>query len=174
MTHSKHLPFDQMLTALQRQRRRKLHRTVLAVLTLSLAGCATTPASNTLPAWLVGCWESSDGRSREAWVRDSDDTLSGFSTTVSEGKVSFHELMSIRRFNDSRLVFTAYPSNQPGGSFPAVSQEDDALVFQNSEHDYPQRIRYRRSGDELQADIALADGANQYDFVKTACSTDAT
>ncbi|MEO0425209.1 MAG: DUF6265 family protein [Pseudomonadota bacterium] len=145
----------------------RIPQALILLLVHSAATVAETPP--TLPTWLVGCWESEDGRSLEAWSQDDDTTLIGFSSIVSEGKVSFYELMSIRLHEDGQLVFTAYPSNQPGGSFPTVRQEAQGIVFQNGEHDYPQRIRYRRAGEQLIADIALSNGDQQVDFRKSAC-----
>ncbi|MEM9386959.1 MAG: DUF6265 family protein [Pseudomonadota bacterium] len=147
-------------------------RCLLAVLLpfLVYSGSVQADETLTLPLWIIGCWESEDGSSIEAWSRDDDTTLIGFSSIVSEGKLSFYELMSIRVHDSGELVFTAYPSNQPGGSFPAIGQDAQAVVFQNAEHDYPQRIRYRRSGDQLIADIALTSGEKQYDFIKARCT----
>ncbi len=144
---------------------------IIVLVTLLLASSlAFSEAAKTLPTWMVGCWISEDGTSLEAWSQDSESTLIGFSSVVRENRVSFYELMSIRLHDDGRLVFTAYPSNQPGGSFPAVDQEKDRVIFENAQHDFPQRIRYRRSDDRLIADIALASGDNEIDFIKTACA----
>ncbi len=142
----------------------------MLMLSVMYSAAALADTTRTLPTWLVGCWESKDGSSLEAWSQDDDATLIGFSSIVSDGKVTFYELMSIRLHDGGELVFTAYPSNQPGGSFPAISQDAQAVVFQNADHDYPQRIRYRRAGDQLIADIALASGDQPYDFVKASCS----
>ena len=77
--------------------------------------------------------------------------------------------MSIRRGDQGALVFTAYPSNQPGGSFSAETENDHLVVFFNDAHDYPQRIRYQREGDRLFADISRADGSDRRNFVKQRC-----
>ena len=138
-------------------------------LLLITGGAACADTERELPTWLVGCWVSEDERSLEAWTKDSDTTLIGFSSVVSDNKVVFYELMSIRLGDQGALTFTAYPSNQPGGSFPAVSEEEQAVTFLNEDHDYPQRIRYRRDGDKLLADIARVDGEQQTDFRKTRC-----
>ncbi|MEM8984744.1 MAG: DUF6265 family protein [Pseudomonadota bacterium] len=146
--------------------------TLAAALTLLCITSTASPteSTHTLPTWLVGCWVSADGTSLEAWSQDSDDTLIGFSSIVTDGRVSFYEMMSLRLDDDGRLIFTAYPSNQPGGSFPAVDQDESSVVFQNEAHDFPQRIRYRRADDQLIADIAFASGENQIDFNKTQCA----
>ncbi|MEM6639703.1 MAG: DUF6265 family protein [Pseudomonadota bacterium] len=140
----------------------------LALFSFSQASSADAPTA--LPTWLIGCWISDDQTSLEAWTQDTDDALIGFSSLVRDGQVVFYELMSLRRNQKGELVFTAYPSNQPPGAFTAVSQSEDAVVFLNTEHDYPQRIRYRRQGDQLLADIARADGEKLTVFDKTRCT----
>ncbi|MEO1320703.1 MAG: DUF6265 family protein [Pseudomonadota bacterium] len=135
-----------------------------------LGGCALQAPTegDPLPTWLTGCWVSSDGQQIEAWSDDGE-ALIGFSSVVVENRTVFHELMSIRREDRAGLVFTAYPSNQPGGSFPSESEDDNLVVFFNDAHDYPQRIRYQREGDRLFADISRADGSDRRNFVKQRC-----
>lgn len=142
----------------------------LAACGVLLGGCALqAPVQNDpLPTWLAGCWISSDGQQIEAWSDDGE-ALIGFSSVVVENRTVFHELMSIRRGDQGALVFTAYPSNQPGGSFSAETENDHLVVFFNDAHDYPQRIRYQREGDRLFADISRADGSDRRNFVKQRC-----
>ncbi|MEM6511978.1 MAG: DUF6265 family protein [Pseudomonadota bacterium] len=144
--------------------------TALLVLLAALTRQPVAASEHGLPTWLVGCWVSDNGESLEAWTQDTDSTLIGFSSIVKDNRVVFYELMSIHSDSGAPLVFTAYPSNQPGGSFDAISQTEDSVVFQNPAHDFPQRIRYQRSGNQLIADIALASGDKQIDFLKTQCT----
>ncbi|MEO0616466.1 MAG: DUF6265 family protein [Pseudomonadota bacterium] len=147
----------------------------LAACTALLVGCALQgqTKADPLPTWLTGCWISSDGQQIEAWSDDGE-ALIGFSSVAVENRTVFHELMSIRRNDQGTLVFTAYPSNQPGGSFPAEQATDNLIVFFNDQHDYPQRIRYQREGDRLFADISRADGSDRRNFVKQRCPDRAT
>ena len=151
----------------------KITQSVVLVvgLMLVLGGCALRSAHqlDPIPVWLAGCWISGDGSSLEAWTVDADDALIGFSSVAGSNRVSFYELMSIRRDARGRLVLTAYPSNQPGGSFPVEQAEDNLIVFYNDAHDYPQRIRYQRHQDGLFADISRADGSDRRNFVKHRC-----
>ncbi|MEM1263925.1 MAG: DUF6265 family protein [Pseudomonadota bacterium] len=144
------------------------HAAALTLL-LVLSSASFADATYELPTWLVGCWLSADGTGLEAWAQDSDNMLIGFSSIVTENRVSFYEMMSIRLQDDGNLIFTAYPSNQAGGSFPAVAQSERSVTFQNTAYDFPQRIRYRRDQQRLVADIALANADHQVDFDKDSC-----
>ena len=50
----------------------------------------------------------------------------------------------------------------PNGGAPVefawVGQDDRSIEFANPAHDFPQRIRYWREGNKLNAEIALIDG----------------
>ena len=49
------------------------------------------------------------------------------------------------------LTFTAYVDGQPPTPFIAIAS--DSAVFENKAHDFPQRVMYRRCGENLCAGI---------------------
>jgi hypothetical protein len=119
--------------------------------------------------WLVGCWVSPDKRAQEVWVVDGDHSLAGFAVTVSDNRVTFYEVLSIRQTERGSLVFTAHPSGQSPASFAATSITDHSVVFANPDHDYPQQIEYSRQENRLSAIISLLGGADPKTFAKVAC-----
>ena len=53
----------------------------------------------------------------------------------------------IRITTDSgRLIYTALPSGQRETKFPAITVSDTSIVFENLQHDFPQRVIYRKRG----------------------------
>ena len=77
-----------------------------------------------------------------------------------------YELVVIRE-DSGRLVFQAHPSGQPSAVFAQLMLNDTLVVFENAEHDYPQRIGYGRRGtDSLAAWIWGMSGgqARRIDF----------
>ena len=119
--------------------------------------------------WLVGCWVSTDKSSQEVWVVDSDRSLVGFGIAVSDNKVGFYEVLSIRSNEDGSLTYTAHPSGQPSASFAATKITENGVVFTNPDHDYPQEIKYARDGNRLYATISLLGGAKPKSFDKAVC-----
>lgn len=137
--------------------------TALAVMLLPAAGAA--PAESLLSmerlAWLGGCWAADGGEagSGEHWMPLAGDTLLGISRTVKRGRTVEHEFMQIRRGDDGRIAFVAQPSGQHLARFPVARLSADEVVFENLEHDFPQRISYRRTaGDWL---LARVEGLRQ-------------
>ncbi len=73
----------------------------------------------------------------------------GMSRAVREGRLVGYELVLIRE-DTTGLVYEAHPSGQTAALFPAVLVSDTALIFEDPEHDFPQRIGYDRvSSDSL-------------------------
>ena len=117
---------------------------LLAVGTLAPAAAQTGPSMAYLP-WMIGCWESSnDGPgSGETWQVASDGTMIGLSKVARDGELVAAERLRIEKAEDGNLVLVASPSGQATTRFVMVNIADDEIVFENREHDYPQRIIYR-------------------------------
>lgn len=107
------------------------------------------------PAWLAGCWKQRGGNreSLEMWMPPAGGLMLGASRTIVGGAVREYEQLVIKVEN-GKLVFTATPSGQQTASFTATSVTDTGFVVENPQHDFPQRIIYRRRGtDSLLAQI---------------------
>ena len=112
----------------------------------------------------VGCWQSEDGLAREVWHADPSGWLFGYALNRDEnGQVSFFEQMRI-----ADGVLTVIGPNTDATSFDLV-KSDTEYVFENAEHDYPQRITYYPSPSRLDAEISLLDGSQKVEFKKRAC-----
>lgn len=114
-----------------------------------------------MPAWLAGAWctegPESD-RTCEYWTPNSGGVMIGASITTKGGKaVSFEQTRIVPA--DGTPVYFATPDGGATIAFRAVASEVRSITFAKPDHDYPQRIRYWIEGDELVAEIALADGS---------------
>jgi hypothetical protein len=74
-------------------------------------------------------------------------------------KLSEWEAMQIIAATDGKLVYWASPDGGTRVSFTEASRGPTEIVFANAAHDYPQRIRYWREGEMLNAEISLIDGS---------------
>lgn len=143
-------------------------RTLPALLLLPVISMAGESNQHEL-SWLVGCWMTPDGSSQEVWIDEGGGALVGFSVALADNKVSFYEILSIRRAKDGSLVYMAHPVGQASASFAATAITDNSVLFVNAGHDYPRQIRYTRQADQLHATISLLDGVNPVSFDKIAC-----
>ena len=100
-------------------------------------------------AWLSGCWGSNrDGHQiREHWMKPAGGQMLGMSHTVVDGKTREHEFIRIVQEENGDIFFVANPSGQKEARFKLMIVTDREARFENPEHDFPQRIIYRRDGD---------------------------
>jgi hypothetical protein len=95
--------------------------------------------------WLTGCWERRliGTTQQENWGDGSGDTMLGFGKIVRNGAVFDLEFVRIYTKGD-QLVYEAHPMNQTPAEFTALPPFGYTITFSNPQHDYPQRIIYRR------------------------------
>jgi len=124
----------------------------MVVLTAGSAGAAADEASRL--SWLAGCWTGGTGGqvSEEHWTSAAGGALIGMNKAVAQGKLVSYEFLRIERQGE-RLCYLASPGGAPPTPFCAVEVGDSKVVFENREHDFPQRVLYWRDGATLHARI---------------------
>ena len=60
---------------------------------------------------------------------------------------------AILREDGARLAYEAHPADQAVTVFHSTVVTESSAVFENLEHDFPQRVGYERNGDALTAYI---------------------
>jgi hypothetical protein len=80
----------------------------------------------------------------EQWMAPLGDSMVGLSRTVSADSLIGFETIVIREQGES-LVYEAHPSGQASAVFSSKVVLDTVVIFENPEHDFPQRIGYRLS-----------------------------
>lgn len=138
---------------------------LISILALTACGSPelTTPAETNLHSF-VGCWQSEDGLGIESWTQDPSGWLFGYALNRdADGAVKFFEQM---RFDGEYL--TVIGPNDDATQFKQVKSGPD-YIFENAEHDYPQRISYFPSPGRLDAEISLIDGSRSVRFEKSSC-----
>ena len=99
--------------------------------------------------WLAGCWasENSEPGSAEHWMAPAGGTMLGVGRTVKAGKTPQHEFMLISETPDGKLNFIALPSHRKERTtFAQLRLQEGEVAFENADHDFPQRVMYRRDG----------------------------
>lgn len=145
---------------------------MIATLVLS-TGLSAGLASQTIqpPTWLAGCWEQRTGNreSLEMWMPPAGGLMLGASRTIVGGAVREYEQVMIK-VEGGKLVYTALPSGQPTASFTSTNVTDSSFTVENPQHDFPQRIIYRRRGaDSLIARIEGGTRGFDYPMRRTSC-----
>jgi hypothetical protein len=129
---------------------------VLATIAIGVVGSEPAPSAASAierVAWLQGCWEraSAHGTVEEQWMAPRAGCMIAVGRTVRSDSLFEYEMVVVRERGD-RLEYEAHPSGQPSAVFVSRLLTDSTVVFENLEHDFPQRVGYRRAG----ADSVLA------------------
>jgi hypothetical protein len=100
-------------------------------------------------SWLTGCLElrSANRLVEEQRMSERGGTMLGMGRTIGERGLADYELTLIKQEGD-RLLYEAHPHGQPTASFTARVATTDSVVFEAPEHDFPQRVGYRRVGSD--------------------------
>jgi len=98
-------------------------------------------------AWLQGCWRSTRGETtiEEQWMAPRGGAMLGMGRTVRGSTLAEYELVLIKE-QEGHLAYEAHPSGQPTATFMTTTASDSSVVFENPQHDFPQRVGYRRNG----------------------------
>jgi hypothetical protein len=74
----------------------------------------------------------------------------------------------VRETADGRLAYEVSPSGRAPTVFTSISLDDGGVVFENLQHDFPQRVAYQRKGEDL---LAWIEGRRRTRPVSCAAST---
>lgn len=110
----------------------------------ALAGAQAEPAQTAALSWLAGSWSGSRQgvASEEHWTTPEGGALVGLHKDVRAGRMVSFEFLRIGLDAAGRLCYFASPQGAPPTPFCAVEIGDRRVVFENREHDFPQRILY--------------------------------
>ncbi|MBL7767288.1 MAG: hypothetical protein JNJ58_14405 [Chitinophagaceae bacterium] len=139
---------------------------VILSLTLLLAFSACSelksPSAIEQAHWLEGQWEhrSPDEYSVEIWKRMNDTLMQAENFMLAGKDTMFRESILLQQIGKD-VFYCPHVSNQNHDSiirFKLIMAQGDSLVFENPQHDFPQRICYVRvTKDSLLASISGKD-----------------
>lgn len=121
---------------------------------LVAAGAAEEPPSLDRLAFMVGHWVGSSPpvEMEELWTAAKGGMMLGVHRDVPMGRGAFFEFLRIEERADA-IVYIASPKGIGTTEFVLVAIDEIGVIFENLDHDFPQRIIYRLQGDRLKARI---------------------
>ncbi len=131
----------------------KMRNLVKYSLLLCLMACCPSQAQERRPslndlAWLAGCWEGKGSKRvrEEYWTMAAGGSMFGIGRAISDGRTTEFEFMRIHE-EKGDVLYTSKPSGQPEASFKLIRANGNEAVFENPQHDFPQRVIYRKQSD---------------------------
>jgi Domain of unknown function (DUF6265) len=110
--------------------------------------------------WLLGEWKMGKANSYtiESWKQAGDNTIEGESFTFDSknDSIIFSESLRILLMNGEYFYLAKVPQSKLPVAFKMSYYHDERIVFENSNHDFPQRIEYSKiTDDSLRVTISL-------------------
>lgn len=120
--------------------------------------------------FLIGTWKMENKENFETWKNGINGGFYGNSYKIKFGEKVITETLSLK-FIDNQIVYEATVLNQNDGQtvlFTLNASESDWISFENSTHDFPKKIQYKKlSINSLQVQVLGENGQGfSYKLVK--------
>jgi len=122
----------------------------LSTILLFILICNQAIGQNSLEkfSWIIDNWSTGKGKMvyYETWKTNGDKELVGHGFMVVKGDTVYSENISIMVEGDGIYYYAAVSNQNDGKAIPfkLVSSSSDEIIFENKEHDFPQRIIYTK------------------------------
>ena len=109
--------------------------------------------------FMAGRWASTQAMdagqrvSEEFWLPFTAEGSLGVNRLSINDRTVFFEFLRIETTDDGTYYIAQPKGRSPGTRFTMIELSDNRVVFENPDHDFPQRIVYERDGNELHASI---------------------
>ena len=140
---------------------------VFFVFTAAIVGQGKSPVTEIKDFdGMAGCWEQRNEAKKllisEQWMSPAGTSILGMGRTVKEGKTTDWEFMRIEQRADGIFYVAKPKENNDETAFKLISSDLNQVVFENKEHDFPQRIIYKLQGTKM---IGRIEGNNNGKFL---------
>jgi hypothetical protein len=134
---------------------------LLGTLVACIPALSTPPARATGAAqtdgfdWIQGDWcgGADNERIEEHWLSSHGGLRLGLGRTLKGSRTSSFEFLRVNLV-DGVATYIAQPQGAPPTAFRRTAGGQNWVRFENPQHDFPKRIEYRRTGNDLYAEIA--------------------
>jgi hypothetical protein len=150
---------------------------VVAAMIFMTADQPATAQSDTVRVsnlvWMSGCWvaneQGPEDFDAEHWTRPMG-AMFGINRSVRAGRVSFYEYLRIEQ-SAGEIYFVARPAGaERETSFRLTESGESTVVFENPEHDFPNRIEYSRpEPGHLRARVSSGERGFEILFRRASC-----
>jgi len=150
-------------------------RGLLACVFAAAIACPAAAAELASLDWLLGSWQRTglpaDRSGVEQWRRQGD-AFEGEGRSYRDGALRFQERLRIVA-EGAQLYYVADVAGNPAPvRFRLVAQVGQSAVFENPQHDFPQRIAYQRNGEQLTATVSAGERVQVFQFALSAPLSD--
>lgn len=111
--------------------------------------------------FLIGTWKVENQNQYETWTKISKNELSGHSYNINDNQKKILETIAIKMIDDQMIYEATVPDQNEGQTIQFVlnPEIESSFSFENSDHDFPKKIQYRKiSENEIAIRVSGDDG----------------
>lgn len=124
---------------------RKTFLNIFVLMGIFMVSCSESEKIKELE-WMLGTWEGMDDNELmfvEVWERGTGNSMIGKGATITPmGDTLFKETLKIELVEGTPYYVATVPENPGPVLFKMVEGDETHAVFENLDHDFPQRIAY--------------------------------
>ena len=143
---------------------------VLLLISSSTYSQASQPVNLGKLEWLVGKWNRTNAKEDqtgvENWTKVSPVKLSGSGITLKGGDTIFSETLQIIVRNDRIYYVADVEENTEPVYFECTEITGKGIVFENEAHDFPKKITYTLTGNQLKVVVSGNKKSINFEFTK--------
>lgn len=120
--------------------------------------------------WLLGEWErlnEEEGKKTfENWNKISNTEYSGIGFTIQNGDTLKQEQIQLINTGGKWNLTVKVPEEVESITFKMTNHSDDEFTCENIEIDFPNKIRYWKNGNKINASVSNTEMEIQFEFEK--------
>lgn len=120
--------------------------------------------------WLLGEWkrlnEEEGKETFENWNKISNTEYSGIGFTMQNGDTIKQEKIQLIKTNRKWNLTVKAPEDSESITFNGVSYNENEFTCENHEIDFPNKIKYWKNGDRINASVSNAEMEIPFEFEK--------
>lgn len=120
--------------------------------------------------WLIGKWQrlnEEEGKETfENWKKIKETEYSGIGFTMQNGDTIKQEKIRLTKINGKWNLTVKVPEESESIIFKGVSHNENGFTCENNEIDFPNRIKYWRNGERINALVSGGEMEIPFEFKK--------
>lgn len=120
--------------------------------------------------WLLGKWQrlnEEEGKETfENWAKINETEYSGIGFTMQKGDTIKQEKIKLIKSNEQWNLIVKAPEDLESITFIGTSYNDNEFTCENNEIDFPNKIKYWRNGQNINASVSNSEMEISFEFEK--------
>ncbi len=120
--------------------------------------------------WLLGQWkrlnEEEGKETFENWDKISESEYSGIGFTMQEGDTIKQEKIQLNKVDGDWNLSVKVPEESESITFKMIQYGKNEFICENNEIDFPNKIKYWKNGDKINASVSNAEMEIPFEFEK--------